>query len=68
MEQDILEILRETERLIGRLTTYNEWRRGGEHIVPHPKQIGQDIDAAIDYLGKYQELLFNDNKQGGCDE
>lgn len=44
--------MRKTDRndlrsLAERLKYYNEWRRGAETEQPHPKQLGQDIDAAI---------------------
>jgi len=41
------------EELIERLRAFNEWRRGGTEIEsPRPKQLGEDIDKAIELLEK----------------
>jgi hypothetical protein len=41
----------QVEPLAQRLQRYNEWRRGSETIEqPHPKQIGEDIDEAVELL------------------
>ena len=39
--------------LIHRLQYYNEWRRGADTEMPPPKQIGADIDAAVEVLRKH---------------
>jgi hypothetical protein len=42
------------QALIARLAVFNEWRRfdgdGESPAMPNPKQIGEDIDAAIRIL------------------
>jgi hypothetical protein len=38
------------KNLIDRLEYYNEWRRGADTEMPQPKQIGRDIDAAVEVL------------------
>jgi len=40
----------ELKNLIHRLQYYNEWRRGADTEMPQPKQIGLDIDAAVEVL------------------
>jgi len=41
----------QVEPLAQRLRRYNDWRRGSETIEqPHPKQIGEDIDEAVELL------------------
>lgn len=46
--------------LADRLKLYNEWRRGAETEQPHPKQIGQDIDAAIMIIEEMTDESVND--------
>ena len=49
--------LKDLKDLIERLKAYNEWRRGGTEIEsPRPKQLGEDIDKAIELL---EELSRN---------
>ena len=43
----------EIKQLITRLEQYNEWRRGADTEMPPPKQIGADIDAAVEVLREY---------------
>jgi hypothetical protein len=56
------------EELIERLRTYNAWRRGAENEMPDPQQTGQDIDAAIAEIEKYEKLkkrcneIYNQNR------
>jgi hypothetical protein len=40
----------ELKNLIHRLQYYNEWRRGADTEMPEPKQIGRDIDVAVEVL------------------
>lgn len=40
----------ELTALVGRLRTYNAWRRGGDGDMPDPVRMGQDIDAVIEIL------------------
>lgn len=43
--------LEERKALAERLSIFNEWRRGSDTIpMPHPTQIGEDIDDAIKFL------------------
>lgn len=41
---------KELSELIYRIEYFNEWRRGGDTAMPHPKQIGEDIDSAVELL------------------
>ena len=48
------------QELIERMRAFNDWRRGGDFEMPHPMQIGTDIDAmcdAIEYLLAENERL-----------
>lgn len=40
----------ELQGLVDRLKYFNEWRRGGDGEMPHPKVIGRDIDSAISFI------------------
>lgn len=40
----------ELQGLVNRLKEFNAWRRGADTEMPHPKVIGQDIDAAIKFI------------------
>ena len=38
------------QELIERMRAFNDWRRGGDFEMPHPRQIGMDIDAMCDAI------------------
>lgn len=40
------------ERCIEVLTIHNEWRRGAEIEMLHPKEIGEAIEFAIRYMSE----------------
>lgn len=45
-------------KLARRLSVYNAWRRGSDRDpVPDPEQIGKDIEAAVQAIGEYIEVL-----------
>ena len=45
-------------KLARRLSVYNDWRRGSDRDpMPEPEQIGNDIDAAIQAIEEYVEML-----------
>jgi len=42
------------KELIGKLRKYNSWRRGDETVPqPHPQEVGEMIDQAIEALEAY---------------
>ena len=45
--------------LVARLRRYNEWRRGADTEQLHPREIGEDIDAACDAL----EAMMQENQE-----
>lgn len=50
-------------KLARRLSVYNEWRRGSDRDpMPEPEQTGKDIDAAIQAICEYVEVL----ESGDC--
>ena len=42
--------IKKLEQLVIRLQVYNDWRRGADIEQPKPKEIGQDIDLAIEAI------------------
>ena len=47
------QVMSDLKELIERLKAFNEWRRNGTEIEsPRPKQLGEDIDKAIELLEK----------------
>ena len=49
----------EYQELIERMRAFNDWRRGGDFEMPHPRQIGMDIDAMCDAI----ESLLAENER-----
>ena len=47
------------QELIERMRAFNDWRRGGDFEMPHPMQIGMDIDAMCDAI----ESLLAENER-----
>jgi hypothetical protein len=47
------------QELIERMRAFNDWRRGGDFEMPHPRQIGMDIDAMCDVI----ESLLVENER-----
>jgi hypothetical protein len=47
------------KELIERMRAFNDWRRGGDFEMPHPRQIGMDIDAMCDAI----ESLLAENER-----
>lgn len=51
------------DRLVRRLTKYNDWRRGKDVGMPEPKDTGADIDAAIRIVDRvYMWSEFSDEE------
>ena len=47
------------QELIERMRAFNDWRRGGDFEIPHPRQTGMDIDAMCDAI----ESLLAENER-----
>ena len=47
---------KEIEKAIAILIAHNEWRRGGEKTITHPKELGEAIDTVIEVLSQPKEV------------
>lgn len=45
------------QTMMARLRAYNQWRRGAEMIQPDPRQIGQDLDDALDLIERMRAAI-----------